>query len=277
MRAAAVQLNSGADKAANIAAAGRLIREAAGAGAELVVLPEKFNLIGPPEVLRAGAEPLDGPTGGWARDLSRELSIWLVAGSFAELVEEDSLLRNTSVLTGPDGQIESVYRKIHMFDVDIAGKAYRESETESAGDEIVLGEADGLSLGMSICYDLRFPELYRILAVRGAQAFALPAAFTVPTGKAHWDILVRARAIENQAFVIAAGQVGFHPGGYESFGHSMIVDPWGRVLTQVESGDGVALADIDLAQEQRIRAELPSLANRKPRSYLWPAVAGVAA
>lgn len=279
MRAAAVQLNSSDDKASNLDAAEALVRQAAADGAGLVVLPEKFNLLGAPQHLRAGAEPLDGPTVAWACRLASELALWLVAGSFAELVDGDRHLRNTSVLCGPDGDRHAVYRKIHMFDVDVGGKQYRESETEAAGEEIVLAEADGIELGMTICYDLRFPELFRILAVRGARAFALPAAFTVPTGRAHWDVLVRARAIENQAFVIAAGQVGDHPGGYSSYGHSMIVDPWGNVLAEAagDAGECVVVADLDLAEQDRVREQLPSLENRRPDTYIWPAVAGAVA
>lgn len=277
MRAAAIQLNSGADKKKNLGLAERLAREAARSKAELVVLPEKFNLIGDPERLRAGAERIDGPTATWAAGISRELGIWLLAGSFAELVSEDELLRNTSLLFGPDGELHASYRKIHMFDVEVEGKQYRESATEAPGTEIVLAGAGDLPLGMSVCYDLRFPELYRILAVRGARAFALPAAFTVPTGQAHWEVLIRARAIENQAFVIAAGQVGAHPDGFESYGHSVIVDPWGVVLASCSTEEQAVIADLDLAEQDRVRERLPSLANRRPDKYLWSAVAGAAA
>jgi predicted amidohydrolase len=197
----------------------------------------------------------------------------LLAGSVAELVPGEELLRNTSLLFGPDGQRHAVYRKIHMFDVEVEGKTYRESASEAPGTEIVLANVGELTVGLSICYDLRFPELYRILAVRGARAFALPAAFTVPTGRAHWEVLIRARAIENQAFVIAAGQVGAHPDGFESYGHSMIVDPWGTVLACNASDEQVVIADLDLAEQDRVRRRLPSLANRRPETYVW----GVAA
>src|SRR5438128_4176803 len=231
MRAAAVQLNSTADKQRNLASADRLTRAAAADGAELIVLPEKFNVLGAERDLVEGAEPLDGPTIGWARDAARELGVDLVAGSIAERREGREKLANTSVHVGPDGEIRAVYRKIHMFDVVVGGTEYRESTTEEAGDEIVLSEtAQGIPLGMTICYDLRFPELFRILAVSGARVFALPSAFTKVTGQAHWEILCRARAIENQAFVVAADQVGDDGAGHESFGGSMIVDPWGEVL-----------------------------------------------
>jgi predicted amidohydrolase len=277
VRAAAVQLNSGSERDANLARAERLVRKASEGGAELIVLPEKFNVLGAPEHLRAGAEPIDGPTISWARTLASELGIWLVAGSVAESSPASERLRNTSVLVGPDGATHAVYRKIHMFDVEVGDRSYRESELEAPGDELVLADAGGLGLGMAICYDLRFPELFRILAVRGARAFALPSAFTVPTGSAHWHVLVRARAIENQAFVIAAGQVGAHPGDHHSYGHSMIVDPWGRVLDELADGEGVVAAELDLAEQDRVRRELPSLASRKPATYVWPTIAGAAA
>src|SRR5918999_4599915 len=212
MRAAAVQLNSNEDKDRNLAAADRLTRAAAADGAELVVLPEKFNVLGTNEDFVRGAETLEGRTIGWAREVARELGIDLVAGSIAERREGREKLSNTSVHIGRDGEIRAVYRKIHMFDVVVGEIEYRESESEEPGEEIVLSElGDGSPLGMTVCYDLRFPELYRILAVRGAKVIALPAAFTKVTGQAHWEVLVRARAIENQAFVVAADQIGSHP------------------------------------------------------------------
>jgi deaminated glutathione amidase len=271
MRAAAVQLNSTADNERNLESADRLTRAAAADGAELVVLPEKFNVIGGDEQLLAGAEPLDGRSMTWARETARELGIDLVAGSIAERRSEGEKLSNTSVHVGPDGEIKATYRKIHMFDVVVGGIEYRESATEEPGEDIVLSEtAQGSPLGLTICYDLRFPELFRILAVRGARVFALPAAFTKITGQAHWEILVRARAIENQAFVVAADQVGRHGDGKESFGASMIVDPWGEVLARAADGEGFVAADLDTERQDTIRGDLPSLANRVPSVYRWP-------
>ena len=273
MRAAAVQLNSTAHTERNLARADEFTRAAAADGARLVVLPEKFNVLGGDDHLLAGAEPLDGPSLGWARGIARELRIDFVAGSIAERRPEHDKLANTSVHFGPDGEVKAVYRKIHMFDVVVGGVEYRESATEEPGDEVVLSEtADGLPLGLTVCYDLRFPELFRILAVRGARAFALPAAFTKVTGRAHWEILVRARAIENQAFVVAAGQVGLHPDGKESFGGSMIVDPWGEVLARAadDAGECFVAAELDLDRQDAVRTELPSLANRVPGAYRWP-------
>jgi predicted amidohydrolase len=270
MRVAAVQLNSTEDKQRNIGAADSLVRSAAADGSELIVLPEKFNLLGTPEQLRGGAEPLDGPTLTWAAETARELGVWLVAGSVVERVDGDEKLRNTCVLLAPDGEQRAVYRKIHMFDVDVGGVSYRESDSEAPGEEIVLAEAGPLELGLAVCYDLRFPELFRILAVQGARAVALPAAFTLHTGKDHWEVLVRARAIENQLFVIAAGQIGKHPPGHESFGRSMIVDPWGIALAVAPDRECFVAADLDFDAQERIRERLPSLANRRPDAYRWP-------
>ena len=271
MRAAAVQLASTPDRDRNLAAADRLTRAAAAAGAELVVLPEKWPVLGTPEQTAAGAEPFDGPTLAWARATARELAIDLVAGSFSERVEGDDRGRNTSVHVGPDGEVRASYRKLHMFDVEVGGRTYRESQHEAPGDEIVLSEtAGGAGLGLSVCYDLRFPELYRILAVRGARILALPAAFTLATTREHWEVLLRARAIEDQCFVVAANQVGEHAPGYRSGGRSMIVDPWGLVLAQAPDAETFALAELDLDRQAEIRRTLPSLANRRPEAYRWP-------
>jgi predicted amidohydrolase len=277
MRAAAIQLNSTADKARNLETAERLVRAAAADGAELIALPEKWNVLGDAEALHDGAEPLGGPTLSAAGSWARELGIHLVAGSIAERVEGQEKLFNTSALIGPDGELQARYRKIHMFDVDVGGVSYRESETEEPGDEIVAAAIGGslpeVTLGMTVCYDLRFPELYRILAVRGATVLSVPSAFTFDTGKDHWEVLLRARAIENQAFVVAPNQVGEAPPHYRSYGHSMLVDPWGTILAEAPDGESFVAADLDLAEEDRIRSTLPSLANRRPGSYRWPEAA----
>ena len=279
MRVAAVQLNSNADQTANLAAADRLTRAAAAQGARLIVLPEKWTALGADEQQRAAAQPLAGPAMSWAQEAARELGVDLVAGSFLEQVPDQAKPSNTSVHFGPDGEIRAVYRKIHMFDVEVGGRSYRESELERGGEEIVLSQtAGGVGLGLSVCYDLRFPELYRILAVRGARIIAIPAAFTLATTRDHWETLVRARAIENQAFVIAANQFGPHPAGQHSGGRSMIVDPWGELLAQAdEEGEAAIVAELDLDRQREIRASLPSLANRRPGAYSWPAGEGEAA
>ncbi len=268
LRAAAVQLTATPDTARNLETADRLVRDAASRGAQLVLLPEKWSVLGRGEDLRAGAQPLDGEAIGWARATARELGIDLVAGSIAELVEGEPKLCNTSAHVGPDGELVATYRKIHLFDVEIDGTVYRESDHEQPGDEPVLSRAaDGTPLGLSVCYDVRFPELYRVLAVEGALILMVPAAFTMPTTRDHWEILLRARAIENQCFVVAANQIGEHVPGLRSGGRSMIVDPWGLVLASAPDSETVITADLDIAGQQEIRARLPALAGRRPSAY----------
>jgi predicted amidohydrolase len=271
VRAAAVQLNSTPDKGRNLETADRLVRRAAAEGAQLVVLPEKWPVLGTGSDLRDGAEPLDGPAATWARGVARELGIDLVAGSVSERVPGEEKLRNTSLHIGPDGDVRATYRKVHMFDVEVDGTVYRESDHEEPGDEPVLSAtADGVELGLSVCYDLRFPELYRILAVRGARIITIPSAFTLATTRDHWEVLLRARAIENQAFVVAPNQIGEHAPGLRSGGRSMIVDPWGLVLALAPDEETVITADLDLDRQADIRRRLPSLASRRPTAYLWP-------
>jgi deaminated glutathione amidase len=270
MRAAAVQLNSTGDYQHNLEVAERLVRDAAGDGAELVVLPEKWTALGDSKALRAAAQPLDGPALTAAASWARELGIHLVAGSIAERVEGREKLANTSVLFGPGGERLAVYRKIHMFDVDVDGVAYRESATEEAGDEIVVADAGGVPLGLTVCYDLRFPELYRILALRDARVITVPSAFTERTGRDHWELLLRARAVENQVFVVAADQIGEAPPHYRSYGRSLIVDPWGVVLAEAPDSECFVSAELDFSAQDRIRRSLPSLENRRGRAYRWP-------
>jgi predicted amidohydrolase len=245
---------------------------AAADGAELVVLPERLDIRGATQDYLAGAEPLDGRPISWARALARELGIDLVAGSVAERRDGRGRVSNTSVHVGPDGEIKAVYRKIHMFDVEVGGVEYRESDSSEPAGEIVLSEtASGIPLGLTICYDLRFPELYRILALRGARIVTVPANFTRVTGEAHWEVLLRARAIENQVFVIAPGQGRRDGPEGDSYGNSMIVDPWGEILARAPmEGEHVTAADLDLARQDEIREKLPSLANRVESAYRWP-------
>jgi predicted amidohydrolase len=270
MRASAVQLNSTDEYDRNLEVAERLVRGAVAEGAELVLLPEKWTVLGPPEALRASAEPVDGPALTAAAGWARELGIYLVAGSVPEVVPEWEKLANTSVMFGPGGERLALYRKIHMFDVEVGDVEYRESAVEQAGDRVALGDAGGVLVGLTICYDLRFPELYRILALRGARVLTVPAAFTERTGRDHWDVLIRARAIENQAFVLAAGQIGFAPPHYRSYGRSMIVDPWGVVLAQAADTECFVTADLDFTIQNEMRDSLPSLRHRRPEAYQWP-------
>ncbi|MDQ4041235.1 MAG: carbon-nitrogen hydrolase family protein [Actinomycetota bacterium] len=266
LRAAAIQINSTDDAERNRDTAERLVREAAERGARLAVLPEKWNRLCEPERMAAAAEPLDGPSTEWARGLARELGIDLVAGSIVERGAHGN--HNTSVHVGADGEIRAVYRKLHMFDVEVAGQVYRESEHEAPGEEVVESALDGgAGLGLTVCYDLRFPELYRELSRRGARVLAVPSAFTLTTTRDHWEVLLRARAIENQAFVVAANQVGEHPPGLRSGGRSMIVDPWGLVLAQAPDGEAAVVADLDFAAQDAIRDKLPALRHRRPELY----------
>jgi predicted amidohydrolase len=267
LKVAAVQLNSTADVAANLAVADRLTRAAAADGAQLVVLPEKWTVLGRDEDLRAGAQALDGAAVQWARALARELRIDLLAGSIVAR-DRTGALFNTSPHVDPDGELRATYRKLHMFDVEVAGRVYRESAVTVPGDEVVLSRtAAGVELGLAVCYDLRFPELFRALALRGARIVTLPSAFTLPTTRDHWEILVRARAVENELFVIAANQVGPHPGGNHSGGCSMIVDPWGTVLARGGEDEGFISAELDLERQLEIRSQLPVLAHRRADVY----------
>jgi predicted amidohydrolase len=267
-------MTSRADKATNVEAAERLVAQAASRGADVVLLPEKWNAIGDADVYRATAEPLDGgesvtAMSSWARTHG----ITLVGGSITERRDGREKLSNTSLVFDADGTIIATYRKIHLFDVDVGGVSYRESEAEEPGDEPVVAHAEGWGIGLSVCYDVRFPELYRILVLGGAELLTVPAHFTTPTGKDHWHVLLRARAIENQCYIAAAAQVGETLRGKPAYGRSLIADPWGTVLAQAPDEQTVVVADVDRARVAGIRATLPSLANRQPDAYRWPAPA----
>ncbi|MGF1509249.1 MAG: carbon-nitrogen hydrolase family protein [Myxococcota bacterium] len=264
--AAVVQLTTTNDPVASVADAESKVREAAARGARFVALPEAVNFLGREEDKKTVAERLeDGPTfqrfGAWAR----ELSITLSAGSIPETSDEPERLHNTSVLFGPDGTARAVYRKIHLFDAEVGdGRSYRESARTKPGTEGVIAETELGRFGLSICYDLRFPSLYRAYARAKADVLLVPSAFTVPTGQLHWEILLRARAIENQCFVVAAAQVGDHGRGRRTYGHSMIVDPSGRILAQIPSGPGVAVAEIDLSVRAEWAQRLPTSQQERP-------------
>ena len=264
--AAAIQMTAGIDKPANLERAERLIRVGAARDANLVALPEVFNWRGKRAEQAAAAETLDGETLALMSRLARELQIHLVAGSITERVDDSARSYNTSVLLGPDGGRIAVYRKIHLFDVDLPGRVtVRESDSKLAGTELVCVETSLGAIGLSICYDLRFPELYRRLTFTGARIIMVPSAFTFPTGEAHWEALLRARAIENQAYVIAPAQFGSNVYGYSDYGNSMIVDPWGRVLARAADQEGVVVAPIDLEYQDRVRSELPALKHARLR------------
>jgi deaminated glutathione amidase len=263
-RIAAVQMASGADKAANLATAERLVRQAVERGAELVGLPENVAWMGPETGRTAAAEPLDGPSLARFAALARTHRIHLLAGSVLETGAPGGRLYNTSVLFGPSGERLAVYRKMHLFDVEVGdGQTYRESAAVAPGTEVVCAETPLGSIGLSVCYDLRFPELYRALSARGAVLLTVPSAFTLMTGKDHWEVLLRARAIENQAYVLAPAQGGRHPGDRLTYGHALIADPWGVVVACASDGEGLAVADLDPAMVERVRTRLPALQHRR--------------
>jgi len=283
MHVGAVQTTAGPDPVANRKAAATLVDEAAGAGAQLVVLPEYFSVAGSPAHLREHAESLDGPTVAWGSALAQRHQIHLLAGSFPERPEggvADDRLFNTSCLIGPAGRVEAVYRKVHLFDAALDEATVQESATIAPGAQLVVAPvgpaaADGLPpvvVGLSVCYDLRFPEPYRIMALMGATVLVVPAAFTAATGPAHWELLLRARAVENGVWVIGCGQVGVLPPGMPPcHGHTMVVDPWGTVVAErTEPSPGVVLAEASMAQVARVRSQLPVLAHRRPEAYRWP-------
>jgi predicted amidohydrolase len=262
--AAAVQMASGADRAANLERATTLVREAAARGARLVVLPEVFAWRGPRSEEGPVAEPIPGPTTDRMGALARDLGVHLCAGSVLERAPGEPRPYNTSCVFDPTGKLVARYRKVHLFDVDLPGRAtVRESEARAPGDEVVTAPTALGTLGLSICYDLRFPELYRRLSRAGAEVLLVPSAFTYPTGAAHWEVLCRARAIENQCYLVAADQTGTSPHGHADWGDSLIVDPWGRVLARAGDGEGVVTAEIDPAVLARVRRELPCLAHAR--------------
>ena len=262
--AAVVQMASGSDRAANVARATALVREAAGRDARLIVLPEVFAWRGATADDPSSAEPIPGPTTGTMTALARELGVTLCMGSILEAIPGESRRYNTSCLIDAAGTIVATYRKIHLFDVALPGRvAVRESATRLPGESAVTARTSLATIGCSIGYDLRVPELYRRLAADGAEVLVVPSAFTFPTGSAHWEILCRARAIENQCYLLAANQTGASPHGHRDYGNSMIVDPWGTVLARLGGEEGVAVAEIDPAQLARVRAELPALTHRR--------------
>ncbi len=262
--AAAVQMVASNDKAANLKEAERWVREAASQGAKVVALPEVFIWRGSKKIERDNAEPVPGPTSNAMAALAAEFKIYLLAGSILEEIPGSEKAYNTSLLFDPAGKLLASYRKIHLFDVDLAnGVSLRESDTRAPGKVIAVGRGELCTMGLSVCYDLRFPELYRGLANQGAQLIFVPAAFTAYTGAAHWEPLLRSRAIENQAYVIAPGQFGQSRSSFETHGHTMIVDPWGKVLAELADGPGVVTAEIDLDYLEKIRTELPALRHRR--------------
>jgi len=264
---ALVQLDATGDVEANLGRATDLAAEAASGGARLVLLPEYLHFRGGDDGFIASARPIPGPYTDAFADVARRHDVWILAGSVAETSGEDARAYNTSTLIAPDGSIAARYRKIHLFDVAVDhGPVDTESARVAPGDESVVAEVDGVRIGLSVCYDLRFPELYRTLALRGAEVFAVPSNFTERTGRDHWEVLLRARAIENGAWVVAPGQSGGPP-GQPAYGRSMIIDPWGTVVAQASDGVGIIRADVETDRVAAVRRQIPSLANRRPSAY----------
>jgi len=267
VRVAAIQMNSGADVSQNLDLAGTLLREAASDGCTLAVLPENFALM--PEQGRDKARhaenPGEGPIQAFLADTAAELGLWIIAGSMPVVSPDSERVYGASLAVDDDGRTRAIYRKIHLFDVDLPDReeSYRESHSMYPGDEPVTVMTPAGRIGVTICYDLRFPELFRTLVDEGASVFTVPAAFTAVTGKAHWHTLLRARAIENLAYVIAPGQFGRHPDDRETFGHSLIVDPWGQIIAEQAEGNCVVAADIDPEEPAKLRERFPALANRR--------------
>lgn len=270
-RVAAVQMCSTEEVSVNLSAASELVRDAAAAGAQLIGLPENFAYLGSDRdhklaLAEETGDDAQGPILSAMRGLARQTGVWLLLGGFPEKIAAGSVTRigNTSLLLDAEGRIRARYRKIHLFDVEApGGQQFRESETVSAGAEPVVAETPWFSLGLSICYDLRFPELYRELVARGARVLSVPSAFTRETGKDHWHVLLRARAIENQCFVMAPAQHGFHGGKRASYGHALVVDPWGVVIGECGEHDGYALGRLDMGYQDLVRQKLPALGHRK--------------
>jgi deaminated glutathione amidase len=271
LNVAIIQMNSRDDKGVNVATALDLIDRAAATGARLVALPEVWPYLGPDDVIFDQAETIPGPISEQLAQRARRHGIYIHGGSIYEKRPGDPGMYNTTVVLDPTGEIIARYSKIHMYDVVLDGVAkYQESATVTPGNEVAITEIDGVQVGLTICYDLRFPELFRILALKGAQAIMLPAAFTLMTGKDHWEPLIRARAIENELYMIAPAQWGTHPPGNWCYGRSMVVDPWGTVVTTASDGVGIAYATVDPSRVEAVRRQIPSLANRRPEAYTWP-------
>jgi len=268
---AVLQMNSGEDKSTNVETAQRLIDEAAATGARLVVLPEIWTYLGGDDGNRTNAEPIPGPVTAALAAKAQQHGIYLHGGSILEKREGEPKLFNTTVVFDPNGEIVAQYSKIHIFDVVLDGVAtYRESNTVKRGEEIVTFDLDGTTIGLAICYDLRFPELFRILRLRGADVIVLPAAFTMTTGKDHWEVLIRARAIENQVYMVSCGQFGADAAGKWCYGRSLIADPWGTVLGTAPDREHVLTATLDLDYLQKVRRQVPSVENRQADLYRWP-------
>jgi predicted amidohydrolase len=267
MTVAAVQMTSTRDVAANLREAGRLVADAARQDAKLVVLPENFSFLGATDADRvAAAEPFgDGPAQRFLAETAESLGVWIVGGTIP-VIDGGDRASSRSLLVGPDGRVAAHYDKIHLFDVDIPGRAderYSESATTLAGTRVVAAKTPLARIGMTVCYDIRFPALFHRLSVLGTDIVVVPAAFTVPTGEVHWLPLLQARAIESLVYVVAAGQWGEHAGGRKTYGHSLIIGPWGEVLAELPAGPGIVCADLDMIRLEELRQRFPTVRHRR--------------
>ncbi|ETI70505.1 carbon-nitrogen hydrolase family protein [Neobacillus vireti] len=254
----------------NVQKAIELTKEAAKSNPDVIVLPENFHLMGTKQDFFEKAETIDGPTITKLRETARELSTYIVAGTMKLRVNEDGKLKNTCCVINPEGEIQDVYDKIHTFNAQVGGRTHDGSQVEDAGDRIVVTNIKGVPVGLSVCFDIRFPEMFRILALKGAKVILVPAIFMLHTGKDHWEVLLRARAIENQVFMVAPATHGkFPPHDDWSYGRSMVIDPWGLMIAQSSDKDGVVTVELDLDLVEDVRKRVPSLSQRRPDVYNW--------
>lgn len=270
LRVSLVQLHVTGDRDRNVDRAIELCREAAAHDPDLIVLPENFNFTGTEEEKLAHAETMDGPTLPKVRELATELDTYIGAGSIKMEVSGDDLLRNRHCVIDPDGEVQASYDKLHIFNASVGDTEVENSMVERGGNDCVLTEINGVTVGLTICFDVRFPELYRILALRGAEVILVPSMFTLHTGKDHWDTLLKARAIENQVFVVAPAVYGQKPTGSWTYGRSVVVNPWGLIEHRAADRETVVTADLDLSQVDEVRESLPTLNARRPEAYDWP-------
>jgi predicted amidohydrolase len=266
---ALLQIDTQGDKAANLKKIGGFIDAAVKKGAHFITMPEYSTYIGTNEGAFENAESIPGPTTEFVASKAREHKVWIHGGSIYQVIPGEKKMYNTTVVYSPKGDIAATYSKIHLYDVDVKnGVSYKESDTIKPGEKIVDFESDYCRMGLAICYDIRFPEIFRILTLRGAKVIFNPAEFALYTGKDHWESLIKARAIENQCYMICAGQIGVKP-GMHTFGRSLVVDPWGNVIAKASDKEGVLMAEIDIDYLDKLRTEVPCLTNRKPKTYIW--------
>lgn len=267
---AALQIDSQTDKKRNLEKVGAMVSEAVSHGAQFVAMPENVHYCGPSDGVFASAEPIPGPMSEFFASLAKKYKIWLHCGSIGQVIPGEKRLYNTTLLMNPKGEIAAHYEKIHMYDVQIKnGPSTRESDTKKPGNRIVVADTDFCKVGLSICYDMRFPEVYRIMALLGAKVMFVPANYTMFTGKDHWECILKTRAIENQCYIVAPAQFGKKP-AFQAYGRSMIINPWGVTVACADDRETIVYGEIDADYVDQIRTQLPSLSNRQAGAYIWP-------